>query len=152
MIQLKDITVEVYMALAKNKTLLELMGLNNPTMAEIRERILEDSQPPEIITDLDTRLCVYETPTTPAYGNISERGWVNIDIYVHKDNNRSREILVIAQELINSVDAKQRIKRGLSPVNAGIQLDYHSRLPNRATDNIDWSRYGLIFKYDLIRL
>lgn len=152
MIQLKDITVEVYMALARNRPLLQLMGLHDPAMAEIRDRILEDSQPPEIITDLNTRLCVYESPSTPAYGNMSERGWVNIDVYVHKDNNRSREILTIAQELINSVDAKQRAKRGLPPIQAGIQLDYHSRLPNRATDNIDWARYGLIFKYDIIRL
>lgn len=152
MIQLKDITVEVFMALAKNDNLHRLMGMYEPTMAELRMRILEDSQPPDIIEDLDTRICVYETPSTPAFGNMTEKGWVNIDVYVHKDNNRSREILIIAQELINSLDAKQRLKRGLKPINAGIQLDYHSRLPNRATDNIDWLRYGLIFKYDLIRI
>lgn len=150
---LKDISVNVFMALAKDANLQLLLEMPSTTMKDIREQILEDRYPNDLIQNNLPRVCVYENPSTPAFGQMLEKSWLEVDIYVTKEMDKvDRKTLLIAEHIINALDTKERQKRGLKPIVAGMGLNFYNRLPNLPTDRPEWKKYGLLFYYDNIRV
>jgi hypothetical protein len=158
---IKSNYISVPKELNKDNKLLELLevpktevdGVTVCKMNDIKKQILEDRQPGDLITNTLSRLCVFEQPTAPTFNPIVERGWIEVDIYVQKDKNKiDRRVLIIAERIIELLDTKLRMKNGLKPIDIGAGLYYHNRMPDMMTDNEDWTKYGLVFKYDYINL
>lgn len=158
---LKDITVNIFQAIVEDDGLLDLIevpltdvgGLPKRTMKSIREQIVEDKYPSDLIENNLSRMCIYELPSTPTSNPNVEKGWLQIDVYVTKEKNKAdRRVLVVAERLIGLLDNERRKKLSLPPVSAGVGLRYYNRMSNMQTDSREWVKYGLIFNYDLIRL
>lgn len=158
---LKDIIVVTFQSLATDNQLLELLevpftdvdGTPTRTMKSIREQIIEDKYPSDLVDNNLSRLCVYELPSSPTQNPIVEKGTIEIDVYVTKEKNKAdRRSLLVAERLIGLLDNENRKMAGMKPVGAGTGLQYHSRLANLPTDSREWVKYGLLFKYDMIRL
>lgn len=140
--RLKDIAVGVFSKLATDNELLSLLEVPSNTLHDIREQIVEDKYPNDLITTNLARLCVYETPTTKSLYDVVEKSYIQIDIYVTKEKNKiDRRILLIANRLIDL----------LNNTNIdGFNVKYYNRLPNLPTDNQEWVKYGVVFSYDNI--
>lgn len=152
-LNLKDTMSNVFVALKDDEELLSLLKVPTRDMKDIKKQLIEDRYPDGLVQDNLSRLCIYETPSSPTMNPNVERGWVEIDIYVTKENNRiDRRILLIAKRIIEVLDEKERVKRGKSPVQSGVNLSYYNRLPNMFTDNESWIKHGLVFSYDYIRV
>lgn len=158
---LKDITVSIFQSLVQDNALLDLLEIPptdvNGTLArhmkQIREQIIEDKYPSDLVDSNLSRLCVYELPSTPTSNPNVEKGWLEIDIYVTKEKNKTdRRVLLVAERLISLLDNERRKKLNLPPVHAGVGVRYYNRLANMQTDSSEWVKYGLVFNYDLIRL
>ncbi|WP_336786953.1 hypothetical protein [Paenibacillus sp. MMO-177] len=158
---LKDITVSIFQVIVQDKELLDLLEVpvtdvnGTPTrlMKSIREQIVEDKYPSDLVVDNLSRLCVYELPSVPTSNPNVEKGWLELDIYVTKEKNMAdRRVLLVAERLISLLDNERRKRLNLSPVSAGVGLRYYNRLANMQTDSREWVKYGLVFNYDLIRL
>lgn len=151
---LKDITVNIFAELAQDIVLLNLIEVPaTRTMKQIREQIIEDRNPNDLVEDTRSRLCVYENSSTPTYNPLVERGWVEIDVYVTKEKNKiDRRALLVAERLISLLDNERRKRKGFEPIGAGAGLRLYNRLPNLATDSSDWVKYGLVFSYDHINM
>jgi hypothetical protein len=140
------------MALAKDEELLNLLEIPSTSMKDIREQILEDRYPADLITDNKTRICIFENPSSPTSTPLIETGWIEVDIYATKEKNKiDRRVLLIAQRLKDLLDANARQKRGEKPIATGTGLYYYNRLSNLPTNNREWIKYGLIFCYDNIK-
>lgn len=138
--RLKDVAVGIFRVMSSDETLLNLLEVPDRSISSIREQIIEDKYPNDLVTDNLTRMCVYETPTSKSVFSASERCYVEIDIYVTKDKNKvDRRVLLIANrlyELFHNKDVD------------GFQMVYYNRLPNLPTDNQEWVKYGIVFSYD----
>ena len=149
---LKDISINVFQALVKDQELLDLLEVPSTSMKDIREQILEDRYPSDLIENSATRICVFENPSSPTLNPLVEKGWIEVDIYVTKEKNKvDRRVLLIAQRVIDLLDTDKRKRRGKAPIPTGIGLYYYNRLANLPTDNWEWIKYGLIFQYDNIK-
>lgn len=148
-----DIATNIFMALAKDSELLNLLGVPTTDMVDIRKQIIEDRQPYDLVENPSSRLCVFENPSTPTPSNaFMEKGWIEIDIYVIKQTDEiDRRTVKIADHIIESVDSDKRIFNGLKPIVAGINLSYYNRLPNMLTDRPEWKKYGIVFCYDYVK-
>ncbi|MGE6227631.1 hypothetical protein [Paenibacillus chitinolyticus] len=158
---LKDITVGTFQVIVQDNVLLDLLevpytdvnGKKTRLMKSIREQIVEDKYPSDLIEDNLSRLCVYELPSTPTLNPNVEKGWIEIDIYTTKEKNKvDRRVLVVAERLICLLDNENRKKHNLPPVSSGVGLRYYNRLANMQTDSREWVKYGLVFNYDFIRI
>jgi len=140
--RLKDVAVGVFSALVTDNELLDLLEVPTREMNAIKDQVVEDKYPNDLIVNNLSRLCVYENPTsTPIYTNI-ERSYIEIDIYVTKEKNKlDRRILQIANRLYDILN-----KRNIE----GYEIRYYNRLPNLPTDNNEWVKYGVVFNYDNI--
>lgn len=149
---LKDIVISLFMALSKDEELLNLLEVPTSAMKDIKKQIIEERYPSDLVSNNLSRVCVYENPTTRTSNPLIERGWVGIDIYVHKDKNKiDRRILLIVERLINLLDTENRLKAGKTPILSGVNLSYYNRIPNMYVDDENYVRYGLIFCYDYFK-
>jgi hypothetical protein len=151
--KLKDKAVNTFMALARDQELLQLLGVPTTKLTDAKKQILEDKFPNLVTDDKRGRLCVYELTSHSPLPYGIDRGWVEIDIYVHKDVNIvDRRVLLVAERLVCLLDNEERKKVGLQPVQVGAGFNFDHRIPNMTTESVDWVKYGLVFKYDSMRL
>lgn len=154
---MKDIAVEIFMTLAKNQELLTLIEFpstlsSNNFMSKIKEQIIEDRYPSDLVTNKLTKICVYENPSSLSFNGFAEKCWVEVDIFTHRDIERiNRKSLIIADHICSILDTNARAKRGLSSV-AGIGLQYFNKIPSLMTDRPEWKKFGLVFNYEIIKI
>lgn len=149
--RIKDNAVNVFMVLAKDKKLLDLLKVSSTSMKDIRRQIIEDRIPTDLIEEALPRICIYENPSTISINPIIERGWIEIDIYVPKEIDIvDRRSLLIAERVVEILDYDERKKQGLKPNVTGMGLHYKQRLPNLPVDTRDWKKYGVVFVYDYV--
>lgn len=142
--KLKDMTVNIFITLARDENLLTLLEVPTREMKDIREQIIEDRYPRDLIDNNLSRLCVFEMPSSPTINPIVERGWVEVDIYVTKEKNKiDRRSLLIAERLVELLHNTKI---------AGTGLNYYNRLANLQSDSQEWVKYGVVFSYDNIIL
>lgn len=151
---LKDLAVNAFLALAEDTELLGLLEITTPqNMGAVKKQIIEDRYPSDLVNDALSRLCVYEMPSMETQNPLIERCFIHVDIYVTKDKNKKdKRILLIADRIILLLDNEKRRKLGKAPVETGVSLKYSHRLPNMPTDGDDWTKFGLVFTYDLINI
>ncbi len=137
--RLKDIAVGVFAKLATDNELLQLMEVPSSSLDDIRNQIIEDKYPNDLVKTNLTRLCVYETPTSKSPFSPIEKSFIQIDIYVTKEKNKiDRRVLLLANQLFKLLH-KANIN--------GYGLEYYNRLPNLPSDNKEWVKYGVVFSY-----
>lgn len=144
--RLKDVAVGLFSILVTDSELLSLLEVptlnGSRTMKSIKEQVVEEKYPNDLVVNNLSRLCVYETPSTPSLYTVIEKSFVEIDIYVTKEKNAiDRRTLLIVDRIFNLLHNREI---------DGFQIHYFNRLPNLATDNNSWSKYGLVFSYDNI--
>jgi hypothetical protein len=150
---IKDRMSAVFMALYQDEELLQLLEVPSRNMKDIKTQIIEDRYPNDLVNDNLTRLCVFENSTSPSYNPNVEMCWVEVDVYTTKEKNKiDRRMLLVAEKVIDVLDARRRELKGLPPVHAGVDLRYFQRIPNMYKDNQEWSKYGLVFKYNNFQL
>lgn len=149
----KDCVVNVFMTLARDERLLELLEVPSRNIADIRNQIVETVYPDTTTADKLSRICIYETPSSLNFQSGVERNCIEIDIYVHKDvHKRDRRAIIIAEHIRDLLDYRQREKRGIKPASiAGFQFSYYQRIPH-ISNHRDWVGYGLVFHYDSVKL
>lgn len=140
--RLKDVAVGVFGILATDTELLTLMEVPSNSMKDIKEQIVEDKYPNDLVVNSLSRLCVYETPTSKSIYSVLEKSFIEVDIYVTKERNAiDRRILLIADRIFKLLHNKNI---------EGFTVEYFNRLPNLPTDNKQWVKYGVVFSYDNI--
>lgn len=138
--RLKDVAVGAFELIATDEELLNLLEVPTRSMKDIREQIVEDKYPNDLVVNSLSRLCVYENPTTKFSYSVVEKSFIEIDIYVTKEKNKiDRRVLLVANRLFEILHNKNI---------EGFQVTYYNRLPNLPTDNKEWVKYGVVFTYD----
>lgn len=133
--------VGVFAKLATSTELLSLLEVPDPKgMEQIRNQVIEDKYPSDLVESDLTRLCVYEIPSSTPLFSMVESNFIEIDIYVTKEKNKKdRRVLQIVNKLMGILH-NQKIE--------GMEIRYYNRLPNLPTDNKEWVKYGVVFTYD----
>lgn len=171
MLSIEDIYKKLWTELINNTTLMELMGIEpytgsyppletettawNTFISDCRHQIFEGQNSDDALTDTKTKIQISEgrnsiTRQTPYVG--IETDYYYIYSWVTKENNRNnRKTLKIADELINSLDAKKRQMQGLPPIYIGAgELMVYNRDPYTQVEARGWDCYGVIFKVSYI--
>lgn len=150
--RLKGVAVGIFSKIANDEKLLDLLEVpytninGNPvrTLRSIRNQIIENKYPNDLVTSNLSRLCIYELPTVKGYETILENCYIQIDIYVAKDKNEvDRRILLIAERIVELLNGA---------VINDYPIYYFNRNPDSPVDDPDWTKYGLIFGYNNIIL
>ena len=171
MLSIEEVYKLLWTQLINNSTLMELMdivpytGSYPPLETELdtwntfitacRTQIFEGQNSDDALTNTKTKIQITEgrnsiTRPTPYVG--TETDYYYIYSWVTKENNRNnRKTLKIADELIKSLDAKQRQMQGLPPIYIGVgELMVYNRDPYAQVDARGWDCYGVIFKVSYI--
>lgn len=144
-----DILDNIFISLAKDDELLSLLKVPSNKMIDIKKQIIEDKYPNDLISNNLTRICIYENPST--YHDVLENHWLEIDIYINKENNLNKEVYLIADRIIEILDEKKRALKNKPPILTGLGMHYYNMLPNMAIGDNNWTQFTLIFTYDYIK-
>lgn len=133
MIDIKNIYVKVFQAIKSDTEILDLLeidyktGDKNDIIKRIREQILDTPSPDDLLTNYQTRVCIYES--TGSRASFSEKGYIRIDIHMTQDKNSiDRRLFQVAKKIIELLDTRERGIRGLKPISVGLDgLHYKNR-------------------------
>lgn len=171
MISIEDIYKLIWKELTHNTDLMELMDIVpytgsypplvgettawNTFIGSCKRQIFEGQNSDDALTDTKTKIQITEgrTNTTEADSPVSkETTYVYLYSWVTKENNRNnRKSLKIADELVKSLDWKERQRQGFPPISVGVgYLTKCGKDPFARVDARGWDCYGVIFKASYI--
>lgn len=153
MIDLKKAYVEIFLAIKNDPKFLELLEINkdeldaNQFLAQLREQVIEQQYPVDLLTNYNTRVCIYEDFSNRQQA--IEVGTFRIDLLVTQDKNRiDRKILMAVRRLIEILDTKERRRQNLPMLHIGLDgLTCRSRGFNQRSSNTGWDKYTITFQY-----
>lgn len=161
MSRLKQAYVETFKALKNDTELLDLLEIdyNNKTpqevMANVRKQIVDGSQIDDLLEEYSTRLAIYEKNSDVVIDNV-ETNYLSIDIHITYDNNKiDRRALLIAERLIEILDSRHRKRRGLQPLDIGLDgLEYYTRKTETTASKTvtGWEQYTVLFRFKYLIL
>lgn len=158
MIDIGKIYDLIFRTISKEDKLLTLLEIdknsfqdNYAFLEQLRTQIEESLSPSDRLNDYSTRLCIHEgNGGVPVY--LEEIGEVVIDINITSEkNSKDRRMFSIASCLIDMLDTKQRKKRGLPPLQIGLNgLTYIDRYQDTSNNATGWEKYSVVFKYSFL--
>lgn len=158
MIDIKRIHVEIFKALSSDSELLSLLEIDsslkgNDLMSVLREQIIDNPSPDDLLNNYATRLCIYENNCSNSDSNSIETGLLCIDIHCTQDkNNFDRRLLKVAQRVVEVLDSKERQKQSKQPLNIGLDgLKMVKRSFARTGYSTGWNRYSIYFEYKFFK-
>lgn len=155
MINIKQVSVAVFLAIKNDKKLLELIDINRDDfiddgefMKQLRKQIVDSSFPDDMLNDNSIRLCIHEQQGGYVSRPVDVK-YLAIDIHITKDKNViDRRALLIMQRLVEVLDTKERNKQCKDKLPIGLYgLEYIDRYLNQKSTITGWEKHSVIFKY-----
>ena len=154
LVDIKKIYIEVFGAIKNDTKLLDLLEVEykdvdkNTFITNLRKQVVEGSSPDGLLKTYEVRLCVHERDG--AFRGLHEDvGYLNIDIHISKDKNKTNGILSdIVKRIIEIIDTEERNKQGLQPLKVGLYgLCYKTRTFESRSSYTGWEKYSITFEY-----